>query len=106
MQQPLSNSHSWTLKGGAVFLSALQVFASCSMVAYAQNNTADTQTRTPIKHVIVIIGENRSFDHVFATYKPQAARQSTTCCRRELSTPMELRDRICPSHPVFRRRYW
>jgi phospholipase C len=29
-------------------------------------------TATPIKHVIVIIGENRSFDHVFATYKPKA----------------------------------
>src|ERR1700677_3764755 len=29
------------------------------------------QTATPIKHVIVIIGENRSFDHVFATYVPQ-----------------------------------
>jgi phospholipase C len=28
-------------------------------------------TATPIKHVIVIIGENRSFDHVFATYVPQ-----------------------------------
>ena len=26
---------------------------------------------TPIKHVIVIIGENRSFDHVFATYVPK-----------------------------------
>jgi phospholipase C len=32
---------------------------------------ADAPTTTPIKHVIVIIGENRSFDHVFATYKPQ-----------------------------------
>src|ERR1700728_3401325 len=28
-------------------------------------------TATPIKHVIVIIGENRSFDHVFATYVPR-----------------------------------
>ena len=28
------------------------------------------QTRTPIKHLVVIIGENRSFDHVFATYQP------------------------------------
>ncbi len=27
-------------------------------------------TRTPIKHVILIIGENRTFDHVFATYQP------------------------------------
>src|SRR5580658_8016518 len=28
--------------------------------------------QSPIKHVIVIIGENRSFDHVFATYQPTA----------------------------------
>jgi phospholipase C len=27
-------------------------------------------TATPIQHVIVIIGENRSFDHVYATYQP------------------------------------
>ena len=36
--------------------------------AAAQSNARPT--RTPIKHVIVIMGENRSFDHVFATYKP------------------------------------
>jgi phospholipase C len=29
-------------------------------------------TRTPIKHVIVLIGENRSFDHLFATYVPKS----------------------------------
>jgi len=28
-------------------------------------------TRSPIKHVIIIVGENRSFDHLFATYKPK-----------------------------------
>ena len=32
--------------------------------------TNDGYTVSPIKHVIVIIGENRSFDHVYATYKP------------------------------------
>jgi phospholipase C len=32
----------------------------------------DGNTTTPIKHVIVIIGENRSFDHVFATYQPKS----------------------------------
>ena len=26
---------------------------------------------TPIKHLIIIIGENRTFDHVFATYQPR-----------------------------------
>jgi phospholipase C len=31
----------------------------------------DNATTTPIKHVIVIIGENRTFDHVFATYVPK-----------------------------------
>jgi phospholipase C len=28
--------------------------------------------RTPIKHVIVLIGENRTFDHLFATYVPKS----------------------------------
>src|SRR5262249_18435456 len=33
---------------------------------------ADRQkTETPIKHVIVIIGENRTFDNVYATYVPK-----------------------------------
>lgn len=32
-----------------------------------------SKTRTPIKHVIVIIGENRTFDHVFATYVPKSS---------------------------------
>ena len=29
-------------------------------------------TTSPITHVIVIIGENRTFDHLFATYQPMA----------------------------------
>jgi phospholipase C len=29
------------------------------------------KTASPIKHVIVIVGENRTFDHIFATYKPK-----------------------------------
>src|SRR3979411_2373373 len=44
--------------------------------AFSQSGSVDSQadhqkTETPIKHVIVIIGENRTFDHVFATYVPQ-----------------------------------
>jgi phospholipase C len=38
--------------------------------AQAQERSGTT-TQTPIQHVIVIIGENRSFDHVFATYVPK-----------------------------------
>jgi phospholipase C len=28
-------------------------------------------TDTPVKHVIVIIGENRTFDNIYATYVPE-----------------------------------
>jgi phospholipase C len=53
-----------------MMLIALQVFAGLPQSAYAQ--TAVPATKTPIKHVIIIIGENRTFDHVYATYKPKA----------------------------------
>ena len=33
-------------------------------------HSGDSATLTPIKHVIIIIGENRTFDHIFATYAP------------------------------------
>jgi len=32
------------------------------------NGRQEGQTESPIKHVIVLIGENRTFDHLFATY--------------------------------------
>src|SRR3979411_1296425 len=35
----------------------------------------DQDTVSPIKHVIVIMGENRTFDHVFATYQPRQGEQ-------------------------------
>jgi phospholipase C len=54
--------------------------ASLALLQFVAGTTLNAQTsqayvaatRTPIKHVIVIIGENRSFDHVFATYQPVA----------------------------------
>src|SRR5215813_6270535 len=30
------------------------------------------RTESPIKHVIVLIGENRTFDHIYATYVPKS----------------------------------
>ena len=35
-------------------------------------NSRDLATHTPIKHVIIIIGENWTFDSLFATYKPKS----------------------------------
>jgi phospholipase C len=34
------------------------------------NPVEQIRTASPIKHVIIIVGENRSFDHLFATYRP------------------------------------
>src|SRR5262249_51513180 len=45
-----------------------QVGVPLSSVAQSQG---DNQTETPIKHVIVLIGENRTFDHVYGTYVPK-----------------------------------
>jgi phospholipase C len=59
---------------GLGVLAALQLAIGvplASAAAAAPARTGDQLTRTPIKHVIVIIGENRSFDHVFATYVPR-----------------------------------
>jgi phospholipase C len=39
-------------------------------LAQATPGPNDNNTLTPIKHVILIIGENRTFDHLFGTYKP------------------------------------
>src|SRR5690349_10822710 len=38
--------------------------------AAAADDPAARRTATPIEHLIVIIGENLSFDHLFATYRP------------------------------------
>jgi phospholipase C len=55
-------------------LFALSVFGfGASARADDKNNADDAiKTATPIKHVIIIVGENRSFDHLFATYVPKS----------------------------------
>jgi phospholipase C len=40
-----------------------------SVQAASPLGTNDGNTKTPVKHVIVIYGENRSFDHLFGTYR-------------------------------------
>ena len=48
-------------------LTAALVFFQASASVNAEPK--DRRTETPIKHLLVIIGENQSFDHVFATYR-------------------------------------
>jgi phospholipase C len=57
-----------------VALCAMAVNALAPVAAApVEKGTNDSNTTTPIKHVIVIIGENRTFDHLFATYQPVKA---------------------------------
>ena len=45
--------------------------ASAAYAADPDQSVDAIKTASPIKHVIIIVGENRSFDHVYATYKPK-----------------------------------
>jgi phospholipase C len=71
------SSKSWrkVLNGARTGLAALallqfSVVGPIAQPAQAQEDGGN-HTSSPIKHVIVIVGENRSFDHVFATYQPK-----------------------------------
>jgi len=57
-----------TMRAGLISAAVFQFAIGNSLL---QAETRDQETSSPIKHVIVIIGENRSFDHVFATYVPK-----------------------------------
>jgi len=54
-------------------LALVQLTLGSALAANVPNApSAESQkTQSPIKHVIVIIGENHSFDNVFATYAPR-----------------------------------
>jgi phospholipase C len=55
----------------AMFVVA-QLFVATPLPAQTDSSSNDGKTTSPIKHIIVIIGENRTFDHLFATYKPKS----------------------------------
>jgi phospholipase C len=59
------------MAGVAIVILEMTLGGTFTTPAFAQQD-ASAQTRTPIKHVIVIVGENRTFDHIFATYQPKA----------------------------------
>jgi phospholipase C len=79
-----SNARKWPAKAAArVFIVALSVLGFGGSAQAADPDRAvdprghdAVQTATPIKHVIIIVGENRSFDHLFATYVPRNKTQT------------------------------
>ena len=73
------NSIKWREKVTAYALMFVVSFAGFGTPVRADDDPdkpADKlKTATPIKHVIIIVGENRSFDHLFATYVPKNKRE-------------------------------
>jgi phospholipase C len=70
MSRGLLHRNPWPRRAalGAVFGALM----TCGLAAADEGDAAHrVRTNTPIKHLIVIIGENRTFDHVFATYEPK-----------------------------------
>src|SRR6202043_2711396 len=71
-----SQNRKWRLR--AALSATLAALIAFPIPASAQNHNDGGdgdhhhRTETPIKHVIVLIGENRTFDHLFATYVPQS----------------------------------
>jgi len=58
-------------------LSALTLIGCGSNTKFAPPGTDKSlNTITPIHHLIIVIGENRSFDNLFATYQPPARSQT------------------------------
>src|SRR3984957_9889745 len=69
---------SQTMRGlriGLTSVALLQFALGPTAANAAPDPRPDGNPKTPIKHVIVIIGENRSFDHVCATYVPVHAKE-------------------------------
>src|ERR1700754_1587232 len=63
--------------GALAIIATIQPVLGASHAVPAAMGARDNDTTTPIKHVIVIVGENRSYDHLFATFVPRKKGQTT-----------------------------
>jgi phospholipase C len=55
----------------ALLVTSSFICVASSYAAHPPTSVDQIPTASPIKHVIIIVGENRSFDHLFATYLPK-----------------------------------
>ncbi|HEX3543588.1 MAG TPA: alkaline phosphatase family protein, partial [Candidatus Acidoferrum sp.] len=62
-------------------------FALGGMLAPSLRAQETPKTASPIKHVIIIVGENRTFDHIFATYKPTNGQTVDNLLSRKIIKP-------------------
>ncbi len=89
----------------ATSLFALIANLGTPLPAAAEDHEKHGGTSTPIKHVIVIIGENRTFDHVFATYQPRHGESvSNLLSKGIVNCGRNTGPQLFPRQPVLRNR--
>lgn len=77
MQPKMLSCFARSLRLSMVAATAISLIGN-PVVSFAAGSTGvdklvnNPTATTPIRHIIVIVGENRTFDHVFATYKPKS----------------------------------
>src|ERR1700677_5088708 len=59
----------------AITFTSMTVAPVWQAAAQTPQSASANAPRTPIEHIILIIGENRSFDHAFATYTPASGQK-------------------------------
>ena len=73
--QFLQRTHGKRRTGAVVMGAALSFSLAAATVGFADDKAKDlaasVKTESPIKHVIILIGENRGTDHTFGVYKPK-----------------------------------
>jgi phospholipase C len=70
------------------WLVSLVVMASVSStLAVAADMSDGHHTATPIKHVIVLIGENRTFDNIYGTYVPHKGQSVSNLLSNKIVNP-------------------
>src|SRR5262245_40684867 len=72
----------WQLKHTVA--TTLAALMSCGLSAAEERHERSeiAKTVTPIKHVIVLIGENRTFDNVYGTYVPKRGQSASNLLSR------------------------
>lgn len=79
MMMRYRSSRGWRFTN-ALCTSLVALSFGYTQAGYGASQTPDTadafKTATPIKHMIILIGENRGFDHTFGVYKPKGKGQT------------------------------
>ena len=79
MQGAARSRRKWGVTAALMGAAMAYSFAATT-VGFANDTSKDpvdaVRTESPIKHVIILIGENRGLDHTFGVYKPKGSHQT------------------------------